>query len=135
VAVPIAGGAEKVAEVGCGRALVVAVITETVAQLGVKEESITGAATGEAAEEAIEVTAEEELTIEVTLVSLEAGDTTTGAAARELASEAAAEVAVKELVIEVTAEGFAKSVTVASFIELSPEIALGWFRDFPENVI
>ena len=79
--------------------------------------------------------AEEELTIEVALASLAAGDTATGAAARELTTEAAAEAAVKELIIEVTAEGFVESVAVAIFVERSPEIALGWFRDFLANVM
>jgi hypothetical protein len=45
VVVSVAEGAEKVAEVGCGRALVVVVITESVAQVALEEGSTPGAAT------------------------------------------------------------------------------------------
>ena len=45
VAVSVAAGAEKVAEVGGGKTLVVVVVTELVAPVAVEEESIPGAAT------------------------------------------------------------------------------------------
>ncbi len=82
VAVSVAEGAEKVAEVGCGRALVVVVITESVAQVAVEEESTPGAATEKTAEESITEVTAEELIIEATLARFNEGFPEVGLVAR-----------------------------------------------------